>query len=132
MKTQAVAIALVVASGVALFIGTVTAYRALVLSETRYYDQNRFAPVWVRLGRAPDAVLQEIAALPDVAAVEGRVVADAILDVPGVEEPATRLLIIPSEANTPSMTSHSPGTPVGVADEVLVNEPFAEERAAAR
>ena len=37
LKFQALAIALVVASGMALFVGTVTTARALVLSEQRYY-----------------------------------------------------------------------------------------------
>lgn len=131
MKTQAVAIAVVVASGVALFIGVVAAYRALAISEARYYEQHRFAHVWVRLARAPASIVREIAALPGVAAVEGRVVSDAILDLPGVDEPATGLLV-----SIPPRVGHAlndlyirrgrhverdrPG-------EVLVNEPFADE-----
>lgn len=130
MKTQALAIALVVASAVALFIAVVTAYRALVLSEALYYEQNRFAHVWVRLARAPTAILGDIGSVPGVAAVEGRVVSDAILDLPGVEEPATGLLIsIPSEAGHALNDVYirqgrhvEPGRP----GEVLVNEPFAE------
>lgn len=131
MKTQAVAIALVVASGVAIFIATATAYRALVLSEARYYEQSRFAHVWVRLARAPDAILRDVAALPGVAAVEGRVVADAILDLPGVEEPATGLLIsIPTEAGHALNDIYiRQGRHVerGRPGEVLVNQAFAEK-----
>lgn len=130
MKTQAIAIALVVASGIALFIGTVTAYRALVLSEARYYEQNRFAHVWVRLARAPTTILRQIAALPGVAAIEGRVVSDAILDLPGIEEPATGLLMsIPAEAGHALNDLYiRAGRHVerGRPGEVLVNEPFAE------
>jgi len=131
MKTQAVAIALVVASGVAIFVATVTAYRALVLSEARYYEQNRFAHVWVRVARAPDTVLRDVAALPGVAAVEGRLVVDAILDLPGVEQPATGLLIsIPADAGHALNDLHiRQGRHVqrGRPGEVLVNEPFAEK-----
>lgn len=131
MRTQAVAIALVVASGVALFIGTVTAYRALVLSEDRYYEQNRFAHIWVRLARAPTSVLPQLAGLPGVAAVEGRVVSEAILDVRGIDEPASGLLIsIPERADHPLNDLYiRQGRHVerGRPGEVLVNEPFAEK-----
>jgi len=97
MKTQAVAIALVVASGTALFIGTATTSRALRLSEQRYYDDHRFAHVWSRLARAPESVARSLAAIPGVAAVEGRLVAQGVLDVPHLQEPATGLFIaIPS------------------------------------
>ncbi len=131
MRTQAVAIALVVASGVALFIGTVTAYRALVLSEDRYYEQNRFAHIWVRLARAPTSVLPRLAGLSGVAAVEGRVVSEAILDVRGIDEPASGLLIsIPERARHPLNDVYiRQGRHVerGRPGEVLVNEPFAEK-----
>ena len=63
MKTQAVAIALVVASGTALFIGTATTSRALRLSEEKYYDDHRFAHVWSRLARAPESVVRRLAAI---------------------------------------------------------------------
>ena len=51
MKMQAMAIALVVAAGTAVFIGTAATARALRLSEERYYDDHRFAHVWSGLKR---------------------------------------------------------------------------------
>ena len=54
MKAQAAAIALVVATGMALFVGMAATSRALTLSEQRYYDDHRFAQVWSRLSRAPE------------------------------------------------------------------------------
>ena len=131
LRMQAVAIALVVASGVAVFVATVTAYRALRLSEIRYYEQSRFAHVWVHLARAPESVLRDVTSSPGVSAVEGRLVAEAILDVPGIAEPATALLI-----STPATAGHAindlylrQGRHVerGKLGEVLVNEPFAEK-----
>ena len=89
MKFQAAAIALVVGSGMALFVGTATTSRALRLSEERYYDDHRFAQVWSGLARAPQSVVERIRAVPGVAAVEGRLVAQGVLDLPDVEEPAT-------------------------------------------
>src|SRR5512132_2891404 len=93
LRMQAVAIALVVAAGTAVFIGTAATARALRLSEDRYYDDHRFAHVWTRLGRAPESVTREVARIPGVSAVEGRLVAQGVLDIPGLREPATGLFI---------------------------------------
>ena len=49
--------------------------------------------------RAPESLARRIAAIPGVAAVETRVVADVLLDVPGLAEPASgRLVSIPERA----------------------------------
>jgi putative ABC transport system permease protein len=93
MRMQAVAIALVVASAMALFVGTFATGRALVLSQQRYYEDQRFAHIWGRLARAPDSVVAQLAAIPGVSAVEGRLVAQGVLDLPGIDEPATGLFI---------------------------------------
>lgn len=66
LKPQAGAIALVVASGVALFVGMGTTYRSLQLSEARYYAEQRFADVWAPLVHAPRAVLVAADAGPSV------------------------------------------------------------------
>ena len=130
MKTQAVAIALVVASGTALFIGMATTSRALTVSEQRYYEDHRFAHVWSRLARAPESVVDRVKAIPGVAAVEGRLVAQGVLDLPHVEEPATGLFIA-----IPSASGHAlndvyirRGRHVAAngADEALVGESFAD------
>lgn len=93
LKMQAIAIALVVAAGTAVFIGMAATARALRLSEERYYDEHRFAHVWTRLVRAPDGVLREIGKVPGVSSVEGRLVAQGVIDIPGLDEPATGLFI---------------------------------------
>ena len=130
MKTQAVAIALVVASGTALFIGTAATSRALRLSEEKYYDDHRFAHVWSRLARAPESVVRRLAAIPGVAAVDGRLVAQGVLDLPGLDEPATGLfLAIPSthghRLNDVYVRRGRHIEPNG-ADEALVSEAFAD------
>ena len=131
MRTQAVAIALVVAAGMALFIGTAMTSRALTLSERRYYDDHRFADVWSRLARAPENVVRRLAAIPGVDAVEGRLVARGVLDVPHVDEPASGLFV-----SIPATHGHvlndvyiRRGRHVerSGADEALVNEAFAEK-----
>lgn len=141
MKFQAAAIALVVASGMALFVATAATSRALRLSEERYYDEHRFAQVWSGLTRAPQRVVDHLRDIPGVAAVEGRLVAQGVLDLPQVEEPATGLFIaIPPahghalndvyirrgrhvEANGADTKERRQGVP---ADEALVSEAFAD------
>ncbi|HET7542368.1 MAG TPA: ABC transporter permease [Polyangiaceae bacterium] len=130
MAVQVLAIALVLASGIALFIGTMTTYRSLRLSEAHYYEQQRFAQVWSRLARAPLSLSREVRAISGVAAVEARIVTPAILDVGGLDAPASALLV-----SIPDKQSHAlnglyvrngrhiaPGRP----REVLVSQAFAE------
>jgi putative ABC transport system permease protein len=130
MKTQAAAIALVVASGVSLFVGMLTTYRSMRVSEHHYYTQWRFAHVWSDLSRAPLSVTRRLAAIPGVTAVEGRVKKTAILDVHGLDEPASALLVsIPPTSGHALNDLHvRRGRHVepGRAGEVLVSEAFAE------
>jgi putative ABC transport system permease protein len=83
MKTQAIAIALVLASGVATFVMSRSTVTSLNDARERYYDRNRFADVFTHLKRAPNSLVARIAEIPGVAAVESRVVVDVTLDVAG-------------------------------------------------
>jgi putative ABC transport system permease protein len=130
MKVQALAIAFVVGSGIALFVGTATTSRALRLSEERYYADQRFAQVWSRLSRAPASVIDRIAAIPGVAAVEGRLVAQGVLDLPEVDEPATGLFISipprPGHVLNDVYIRRGRHVVANSANEVLVSEAFAQ------
>src|SRR5512145_2968028 len=96
MRGQAVAIALVVAGGTSAFVVSTTTYDSLRRSERAYYEAARFAGVFASLTRAPEARAGAIAAIPGVAAVETRVVASVVLDLPYVAEPLRgRLVSIP-------------------------------------
>jgi len=131
MKAQVIAIALVVASGVALFVATMTTYRSLRASEAMFYRQQRFAQVWSGLGRAPLGVARDIAALPGVTAVDARLVARAILDVRGLADPASGLLVSippqPGHGVNDLYVRRGRHVEPGRADEVMVNEAFAEK-----
>jgi putative ABC transport system permease protein len=101
MRGQFVAVALVVACGVASYVSMVSTYRSLLLSQSEYYAAYRFANVFAQLKRAPDSVANQVRNLPGVAAVQTRVVRDVVLDVPGLDEPATgRLVSIPEKRTT--------------------------------
>jgi putative ABC transport system permease protein len=131
MKGQAAAIALVVAAGVSLFIATVAAYRALRVSEHHYYTSQRFAQVWSSLARAPLSKLRELQAVPGVAAVEGRIIERATLDIPGLVEPASAFVVsIPTSEQHPLDLLHirrGRHVEAGRPDEVLVSEAFSEK-----
>lgn len=130
LKMQVAAIALVVASGVALFVAMLSTYRSLRVSSDIYYRQQRFAHVWADLSRAPRAVTREVAAIPGVAAVEGRIKQQAILDVPGLAEPASAQIVsIPKTAGHSVNDLHvrrGRHVEAGHPGEVLVSEAFAE------
>src|SRR5690606_35567582 len=96
MKSQALAIALVIACGVATFVMSISVLRALDRTREQYYERHRFADVFVQLKRAPRSVAERIAEIPGVAAVQTRVMAEVTLDLPGMIEPAVgRLVSIP-------------------------------------
>ena len=133
MKSQAIAIALVVASGVALFVATMTTYRSLRMSEAVFYREQRFAQVWSGLGpgRAPLSVARDIARLPGVTAVDPRLVARAILDVRGLDVPASAVLVSisprPEHPLNDLYVRRGRHVEPGRADEVMISEAFAEK-----
>jgi putative ABC transport system permease protein len=99
MRGQALAIAFVIAGGVA--VAVVAAGMLNSLDETRraYYERYRFADVWAPVVRAPNALMDDIRDIPGVIAAEPRVRARALFDMPGMEEPATgEIFSLPADA----------------------------------
>ena len=130
IKGQALAIAAVIGSGVAMFVMYRSTFDSLGETLASYYDRNRFAHVFASAKRAPEGLAVRIAQIPGVAQAETRVVAEVTLDVPGMDEPAAgRLVSIPADRR-PALNDLflrqgrwiAPGRP----DEVLVSESFAE------
>jgi putative ABC transport system permease protein len=128
MKAQALAISLVVASGVAMYVMYLSNFASLRQTQEAYYAGQRFADVFVWLKRAPMRVAGDVAAIEGVSAVEARVVADVTLDLPDMDEPASgRLVSIPVDRR-PQVNDLfirrgrwiEPNRP----DEVLVSEAF--------
>jgi putative ABC transport system permease protein len=93
MWSQAITIALVVASGVAGFIATFSAYDALSWSREVYYTEARFADVFASLKRAPLALERQLAALPGAAHVETSLTEIVQVDIPNVSDPIIGRLI---------------------------------------
>src|SRR5579885_2757626 len=88
LKSQALAVALVMACGLAVMITTRSLMLSLTTTRLAYYEHNRFAQVFAMLKRAPNSVREQLAAIPGVAAVDTGIAIRATLDVPGLPEPA--------------------------------------------
>ncbi len=95
---QALAIALVLAAGVATMILGNGAYASLSETRARYYDSYRFADVFADVTRAPRALMGEIGDFDGVLAAEARIVKLGLLDMPHMVEPGTILLVSLPEA----------------------------------
>ncbi len=93
LKSQALAVALVMACGLAMMIMTRSLILSLETTRDDYYREHRFAQVFARLKRAPNAVAEQLAAIPGVAAVQTGIALPATLDLPGLDEPATGLIL---------------------------------------
>jgi putative ABC transport system permease protein len=93
MRGQALAIAVVIAGGIATLIMSLSSLDSLVLTRDAFYRDFRFAEVFASAKRAPETLLESIAALPGVQQVETRVVGAANLDIPDFTDPATGVLI---------------------------------------
>jgi putative ABC transport system permease protein len=129
VRGQAIAIALVIAAGIAVFVAMFSTFDSLDLSLTTYYDRYRFGDVFASLKRAPLAIAREIEAIPGVSQVETRVVMDVTLDVGGMSEPAIgRLISIPAEHRAilcDVFLREGRYIESGHPDEVLASESFA-------
>jgi putative ABC transport system permease protein len=92
-RGQVLAAAVVVACGVAVLVAMYSTYASLVQARRAYYSEYRFADVFAHLKRAPEGVVGDIARVPGVRRVATRVVQSAVLDVPGLAEPAAARLV---------------------------------------
>jgi putative ABC transport system permease protein len=129
MKGQAVAIALVIASGVTMFVMYLSNFESLRRTQEAYYDRQRFADVFVTAKRVPERIASRLAEIPGVGAIETRVVADVTLDVPGMDLPSRgRLISIPADSRpilNDLFLRRGRWIDAAHPDEVLVSEAFA-------
>ena len=70
MWSQALTIALVVASGIGGFITTLSAVDSLALARDNFYTDKHFADVFASVKRAPNSVADALRAIPGVADVQ--------------------------------------------------------------
>lgn len=130
MKGQALAIALVIISGVSAYIMFISTMDSLTLTRKKFYRENRFAEAFASLKRAPESIKERIREIPGVDIVETRVVAEVKLDVKGFPEPVTARVVSVPESGKPLL--NKPYIRRGRLvepwkdDEVVVSEAFAD------
>ena len=129
-RAQVMAIAMVVASGIATYIISASTVDSLQLTQTRFYQQTHFADLFCVLRRAPESVARDIEYVPGVRAVQTGINANALVRLPDNDASITASIV--------SMPDDGPGLlnkvhltqgrmPLAYSDdEVLVSEAFAE------
>lgn len=95
---QVLAIALVMAAGVATLLIGIGTYQSLERTREAYYQSHHLANVFATVTRAPRSMLAKIGAMEGVLAVDGRIAKIALADIDGLEQPASvRLISLPSQ-----------------------------------
>jgi putative ABC transport system permease protein len=125
---QGLAIAVVLACGVAILLTAFGMNTALTDTRDAYYERNRFADIFAEANRAPLTILPDILEISGVYAAEPRVEGSVILDLPGRDEVAMgRVLSWPVDdaplLNVPVLQN---GTYPARPDDVMVTTAFAE------
>jgi len=133
---QVLTIAVVVAIGVAGFVGMFSVHESLKNARDNFYHDNRMADVFIRIQRAPLQLQARLQALPGVANVQLNVVHDAQLALPDAQAPVTgrfvsldlaRVHAQRQDINALTLRSGRWPEP-GRALEAVVNERFAQAR----
>ncbi len=130
LRGQALAIAAVVAGGVATWVIAFSTIDSLETTQRAFYRDYHFTEVFAQVTRAPDHVAARVAELPGVRTVDARVSDQARLAVAGFDDPVTaRLVSLPAhgEPHLNRLYLRSGRLPApGVDNEVVISEPFAD------
>ncbi|MBT8067765.1 MAG: ABC transporter permease, partial [Gammaproteobacteria bacterium] len=130
LRGQVIAVAMVLGSGVAVLVMSMSTFTALSDTTAAYYERYRFADVFAGAMRAPDRVARRIAAIPGVQVVQPRISRFATLDIEGFVEPAIGRLTSVPEDRQPTLNQLALQSgrwlEPGRHDEVIINEPFAD------
>ncbi len=128
LRSQLIAICLVIACGAATFVMSLTTLDSLRGSLATYYERYRFAHVFGQLKRAPRLLEQRLATIPGVAQVQTRILSEVTVGVEGMEEPAVgRLLSLPAQGSRLNRLYVRRGRlPEPGRSEAVVSEPFAD------
>lgn len=130
MRGQVITIALLVAAGVAVFVGSVSTYVSLRSGCDEFYAATRFPQIFVTMKRAPLSLVPRLNAIAGVVAVQPRIVREVIVDWPAASQPVSARMISLSHAGDEQLarlylrrgTAPEPGS----ARSAAVNEAFAE------
>jgi putative ABC transport system permease protein len=130
LRGQALAIAAVVAGGVAMWVISFSTIASLDTTQRAFYRDYAFAEVFAGATRAPEHVADRIRRIEGVAALQTRVTGTASLDVAGFTDPVNAQLVsLPerghADLNRLYLRSGRPPR-TGATDEIVVSAPFAK------
>ena len=132
IKGQAAAIGLVIALGVLMLVMMTGLVNTLDQTRLAYYDRYRLADVFAPVTRAPERMLDRLAVLPGVAAVEGRVSGGALIDIGARELPVRAQALSLPDLGRPRLNDvylvDGRLPDLGRADEILLLDGFAKAR----
>jgi len=131
--SQALTIALVVASGIGGFVASLSAVDSLALARERFYERGRFADVFATVKRAPDSLSERLREVSGVTEVQTTVETVARVTLRNSPDPVVGQLIgldgrQPHRLNLVTLRAGrlpGPGTYAGGELEALVSEGFA-------
>jgi putative ABC transport system permease protein len=130
LRGQVLAIALVIASGVAVLIMSLSTLEALRRTTDAYYERYGLAQVFAGMKRAPEYLANRIAAIPGVRTVQTRVVRFATLDIEGHQAPVMGQFVSVPADRQPLLNQlairQGRWLEWGRHDEVILSEPFAD------
>lgn len=130
LRGQGAAIGLIIAAGVMMLIISVTSLDAITLSQERFYNDYRFADVFVDIKRAPERLAARVREIPGVNQVQTRVQAPVRLEVPGFDDPVSGQVLSIPDGRQPGLNRLYVREGVlpesGRSDQVLISEPFAQ------
>jgi putative ABC transport system permease protein len=132
LRSQVLTIALVVASGVGGYIGSLSAHASLTRLRDDYYESGRFAHVFAPVRRAPRALAERLRDQPGVVDLDMSIVASTTITIPGNTDLMTgQIVSLPATQDTGmNRVVLKRGRWVEPTDEhgVLVSEGFAAAR----
>ncbi|MDA1311815.1 MAG: ABC transporter permease [Acidobacteria bacterium] len=130
LKGQALAIALVITSGGATFVMSLSTLDSLKATQAVYYGDFRFAEAFASMKRAPESLRLRLEEIPGTDVVQTRVIAPATIEVEGYSDPIRGQLVSIPDHGQPLLNQLYPrrGRLVDSArdDEVIVHESFAK------
>ena len=133
LKGQGMAIAAVIAGGVATFVMAFATIDTMRLTQELVYREYRFADVFADLKRAPNHLAERIEQIPGVTDVDTRVQAPLHVRLEDFDEPVTGRAISVPEGRQPELNRlHLLAGALPEAerdDQVVLSEAFAEEHA---
>ena len=100
---QVLAVALVMACGVATIIIAIGSYRSLEETRDVFYERYRFANLFAEANRAPLHLRDRIAAIEGIGGLELRIVKYVMLDIEGMAEPATGVAVSLADGGQPGV-----------------------------